>query len=72
MKNLFPILALAALLSACASNDHAPKPRKLTTAEAIAECIKSSGTTDRALFDACMKDKGYQRKAMPSASAETM
>lgn len=67
MKTLFISVATAALLlSACSSSKtaEAPRPAQISVEEAIALCKQSAGeTADRAVFDACMKDKGFQRKA---------
>ncbi|STZ75503.1 hypothetical protein [Bergeriella denitrificans] len=62
MKHILMLIAASTLLAACANTGDRPAPRKLTAAEAISACAESSGTQDRALFDACMHDKGYQRK----------
>lgn len=75
MKTLtLSALAAALLLSACAGNKAAETVApKLSVEEAISQCTQSGGEKqDRAVFDACMKDKGFQRNntqaAAPAAS----
>ena len=46
------------------------KTPSVSVEEAIAQCQQASGANqDRAVFDACMKDKGYQRSAAEGAAA---
>lgn len=78
MKTLFISVATAMLLlSACSSNKTAEAPNpapQISVEEAIAQCQQAAGeNADRAAFDACMKDKGFQRKAgeqAPQAPAD--
>lgn len=70
MKALFISVATAALLlSACSSNKTAETEApaaapQISVEDAIAQCQQSAGQpADAAAFDACMKDKGFQRKA---------
>lgn len=73
MKTLLIALATGSLmLAACSSSktEEAAAPR-ITVEEAMTQCQQASGeNADRAVFDACMKDKGYQRTAdsEPAAS----
>ena len=71
MKTLLIALATGSLmLAACSSSkpEEAAAPR-ITIEEAMAQCQQASGeNADRAVFDACMKDKGYQRTAESAAS----
>ena len=71
MKTLLIALATASLmLAACSSSkpEEAAAPR-ITIEEAMTQCQQASGeNADRAVFDACMKDKGYQRIAESAAS----
>lgn len=73
MKKVFVALAAASLmLAACSSSkpEEAAAPR-ISVEEAMAQCQQSSGeNADRAVFDACMKDKGYQRTATEQAASE--
>ncbi|KZC85947.1 putative lipoprotein [Neisseria flavescens] len=59
------------MLAACSSSkpaEEAAAPR-VTVEEAMTQCQQASGeNADRAVFDACMKDKGYQRTAESAAS----
>ncbi|KZC78295.1 putative lipoprotein [Neisseria flavescens] len=58
------------MLAACSSSktEEAAAPR-ITVEEAMTQCQQASGeNADRAVFDACMKDKGYQRTAESAAS----
>ena len=71
MKTLLIALATGSLmLAACSSS----KPKeaaalRITVEEAMTQCQQASGeNADRAVFDACMKDKGYQRIAESAAS----
>lgn len=71
MKTLLIALATGSLmLAACSSS----KPKeaaalRITVEEAMTQCQQASGeNADRAVFDACMKDKGYQRIAESTAS----
>ncbi|PSJ80076.1 hypothetical protein [Neisseria iguanae] len=75
MKTLFISVATAALLlNACSSNKTAETPNpvpQISAEEAITQCRQAAGeNTDRAAFDACMKDKGFQRKADGQAPAD--
>ena len=71
MKTLLIALATGSLmLVACSSSkpEEAVAPR-ITVEEAMTQCQQASGeNADRAVFDACMKDKGYQRTAESAAS----
>ena len=72
MKTLLIALATGSLmLAACSSSkpaEEAAAPR-VTVEEAMTQCQQASGeNADRAVFDACMKDKGYQRTAKSAAS----
>lgn len=71
MKTLLIALATASLmLAACSSSkpEEAAAPR-ITVEEAMTQCQQASGeNADRAVFDACMKGKGYQRTAESAAS----
>ena len=71
MKTLLIALATASLmLAACSSSkpEEAAAPRS-TVEEAMTQCQQaSSENADRAVFDACMKGKGYQRTAESAAS----
>lgn len=71
MKILLIALATASLmLAACSSSkpEEAAAPR-ITVEEAMTQCQQASGeNADRAVFDACMKGKGYQRTAESAAS----
>nr|WP_313971175.1 hypothetical protein [uncultured Neisseria sp.] len=71
MKILLIALATGSLmLAACSSSkpEEAAAPR-ITVEEAMTQCQQASGeNADRAVFDACMKDKGYQRTAESAAS----
>lgn len=72
MKTLLIALATGSLmLAACSSSkpaEEAAAPR-VTVEEAMTQCQQASGeNADRAVFDACMKDKGYQRTAESAAS----
>lgn len=71
MKTLLIALATGSLmLAACSSSkpEEAAAPR-ITIEEAMTQCQQASGeNADRAVFDACMKDKGYQRIAESAAS----
>ncbi|WP_416191195.1 hypothetical protein [Neisseria sp. CCUG12390] len=76
MKTLFISVATAALLlTACSSNKTAETEApaaapQVSLEEAIAQCQQSAGQpTDTAAFDACMKDKGFQRQAGNQAPA---
>ena len=58
------------MLAACSSSkpEEAAAPR-ITVEEAMTQCHQASGeNADRAVFDACMKGKGYQRTAESAAS----
>ena len=58
------------MLAACSSSkpEEAAAPR-ITIEEAMTQCQQASGeNADRAVFDACMKGKGYQRTAESVAS----
>ena len=71
MKTLLIALATGSLMvAACSSSktEEAAAPR-ITVEEAMTQCQQASGeNADRAVFDACMKDKGYQRTAESAAS----
>ena len=71
MKTLLIALATGSLmLAACSSSkpEEAAAPR-ITVEEAMTQCQQASGeNADRAVFDACMKGKGYQRTAESAAS----
>ena len=71
MKTLLIALATGSLmLAACSSSkpEEVAAPR-ITVEEAMTQCQQASGeNADRAVFDACMKDKGYQRTAESAAS----
>lgn len=71
MKTLLIALVTGSLmLAACSSSkpEEAAAPR-ITVEEAMTQCQQASGeNADRAVFDACMKDKGYQRTAESAAS----
>ena len=71
MKILLIALATGSLmLAACSSSkpEEAAAPR-ITVEEAMTQCQQASGeNADRAVFDACMKGKGYQRTAESAAS----
>ena len=71
MKTLLIALATGSLmLAACSSSkpEEAAAPR-ITVEEAMTQCHQASGeNADRAVFDACMKSKGYQRTAESAAS----
>ncbi|HHK6022411.1 MULTISPECIES: hypothetical protein [Neisseria] len=71
MKTLLIALATGSLmLVACSSSkpEEAVAPR-ITVEEAMTQCQQASGeNADRAVFDACMKGKGYQRTAESVAS----
>lgn len=72
MKTLLIALATGSLmLAACSSSkpaEEAAAPR-ITVEEAMTQCQQASGeNADRAVFDACMKGKGYQRTAESVAS----
>ena len=71
MKTLLIALATGSLmLAACSSSkpEEAAAPR-ITVEEAMTQCHQASGeNADRAVFDACMKGKGYQRTAESAAS----
>ena len=72
MKTLLIALATGSLmLAACSSSkpaEEAAAPR-VTVEEAMTQCQQASGeNADRAVFDACMKGKGYQRTAESVAS----
>ncbi|MCF7521536.1 hypothetical protein L4G92_05680 [Neisseria sp. ZJ106] len=61
LKKLFCLAACGCLLAACAETRSPRKP--LTQEEAFARCQNTAADADRAGFDACMKDKGFRRKA---------
>ena len=64
MKTLLIAVATAGLmLTACSSNKtEAPaQAPQVSMEEAMTQCQQTS--QDQATFDACMKDKGFQRKA---------
>lgn len=72
MKTLLIALATGSLmLAACSSSkpaEEAAAPR-VTVEEAMTQCQQASGeNADRAVFDACMKGKGYQRTAESATS----
>ena len=71
MKQLLTAAAASLLLlAACSSakTEEAAAP-KISAEEAIAQCTQAGGENqDRAVFDACMKDKGYQRTAASQAA----
>lgn len=71
MKTLLIALVTGSLmLAACSSSkpEEAAAPR-ITVEEAMTQCHQASGeNADRAVFDACMKGKGYQRTAESAAS----
>lgn len=70
-KLLISAIAAGLMLSACSSDKAAPAPARpqITVNEAIQQCQQSSGNQDRAVFDACMKDKGFLRKNAVAAQA---
>ncbi|MDO5638716.1 MAG: hypothetical protein Q4G28_02505 [Neisseria sp.] len=74
MKKLLATAAFALILSACASNgDHKePKPQQganPAVEQALQECQQAVGASqDRAAFDACMKEKGFERPAQAPAA----
>lgn len=77
MKALFISVATAALLlSACSSSKTAETEApaaapQISLEDAIAQCQQSAGQpTDNAAFDACMKDKGFQRSAGAQAPVD--
>ncbi|MCS4533347.1 hypothetical protein [Neisseria montereyensis] len=77
MKKLLITAAFSGLmLSACSSNmtgDTEPTPAvaPMTVDQALQECQASVGDNqDRAVFDACMRDKGFDRAA-PTTDAAT-
>ena len=71
MKTLLIALATGSLMLAAWSSskpEEAAAPRN-TVEEAMTQCHQASGeNADRAVFDACMKGKGYQRTAESAAS----
>ena len=73
MKTLLIAVAAASLmLGACSSSKttEEAKTPSVSVEEAIAQCQQASGANqDRAVFDACMKDKGYQRSAAEGGAA---
>lgn len=73
MKTLLIAVAAASLmLGACSSSKttEEAKTPSVSVEEVIAQCQQASGANqDRAVFDACMKDKGYQRSAAEGAAA---
>ncbi|QEY25942.1 hypothetical protein [Neisseria zalophi] len=73
MKKLLITAAFSGLmLSACSSNtETTPEVAPMTVDQALQECQASVGDNqDRAVFDACMRDKGFDRAA-PAADAAT-
>ncbi|WP_416189378.1 hypothetical protein ACM67B_09285 [Neisseria sp. CCUG17229] len=71
MKHLLIVASLfPMLLTGCSSLKEEPNPaQQISVEEAIARCQQAAGTnTDSAAFDACMKDKGFQRKAAVPAA----
>ena len=73
MKTLLIAVAAASLmLGACSSSktSEEAKTPSVSVEEAIAQCQQASGANqDRAVFDACMKGKGYQRSAAEGGAA---
>lgn len=77
MKKLLATAAFALILSACSSNSEhkAPQPQPQQGAnpaveQALQECQQAVGASqDRAAFDACMKEKGFERPAQAPADA---
>lgn len=73
-KLLISALAAGLMLSACASNNKSeaePQRPQISVEEAMQQCKQASGETqDRAVFDACMKDKGFLRSAPQAAPAD--
>ncbi|MFV2030677.1 hypothetical protein [Neisseria sp. S1] len=80
MKKLLATTALIMMLSACASNDAKqeqqsshPQGANPAIEQALQECQQTTGAgQDRAAFDACMKEKGFERPAeqQPAATSE--
>lgn len=74
MKTLFMTVAAASLMLGACSHFKKDEPQaapQISVEEALAQCKQASDSnTDRAAFDACMKDKGFQRKADAQPSAE--
>lgn len=72
MKKVLIAAAFATLaLTACSSNnkDKAPETTNITVEQALQECQQTVGNTqDRAAFDACMKDKGFERPAAATSA----
>ncbi|MDO1509411.1 MULTISPECIES: hypothetical protein [unclassified Neisseria] len=71
MKKVLIAAAFAGLmLSACSSSKTEKAPEaNLTVEQAMQECQQVVGTQDRAAFDACMKDKGFERPAADAGAA---
>ncbi|OSI10983.1 hypothetical protein [Neisseria zoodegmatis] len=73
MNKLWITAVMAGLmLAACSSNKEktAAPEANLTVEQAMQECQKTVGATqDQAAFDACMKEKGFERPANASAPA---
>ncbi|OSI07067.1 Uncharacterised protein [Neisseria animaloris] len=72
MKKVLIAAAFAGLmLSACSSSKTEKAPEaNLTVEQAMQECQQTlGGTQDRAAFDACMKDKGFERPAADAGAA---
>lgn len=79
MKKLLATTALIMMLSACASSDakqeqQVAQPQSANPAveQALQECQQTVGASqDRAAFDACMKEKGFEHptaQQQPAAS----
>ncbi|MCP1659118.1 hypothetical protein [Neisseria perflava] len=74
MKKLLIPAALAMLLAACSStgegrrhgHDRGPQQKNPAVEKALQECRQTVGDSqDRSKFDACMKEKGFERPAQP-------
>lgn len=79
-KLLIAVAAAGFMLTACSSTDkptenEAPVAAssaapQISVEEAMAQCQQAGGQTpDAAAFDACMKDKGFQRNANQTPAA---
>ncbi|UOO81536.1 hypothetical protein LVJ83_11465 [Uruburuella testudinis] len=77
MKKLLATAAFALILSACANSskhEHKhPQPQQganPAVEQALQECQQAVGASqDRAAFDACMKEKGFERPAQAAPAA---
>lgn len=79
MKKLLGVSALAMVLAACSSSNDRPQPLhggpqggNPQVEAALKACHESVGQTqDQAKFDACMKEKGFEKPAaQPQQAAE--